>query len=100
MTRAARSLFLTQGAVTQQVRNFERALGLMLIERKGGRIQLTSAGASVAESCRSALRSIEEVQATARDLLSLDAGSLSIGASPTTAAHYLPAILQRFSAAH
>jgi DNA-binding transcriptional LysR family regulator len=35
ISKAAASLFLTQGAVTQQVRNFERAIGLELLERDG-----------------------------------------------------------------
>ena len=100
MTQAAKSLYLTQGAVTQQVRNFERVLRLRLVERKGGRIRLTSSGVEVAEACRAALRSIENVDTTARNLASLDAGSLRIGASPTAAAHYLPAILQGFSRRH
>jgi DNA-binding transcriptional LysR family regulator len=100
MTAAAKSLFLTQGAVTQQVRNLERALGLRLVERTGGRIRLTSAGTAVADACRVALRSVEEVDRTARNLASLEAGSLRIGASPTAAAHYLPVILQRFSRQH
>jgi len=33
ISRAAASLFLTQAAVTQQVRHFERAVGLQLLER-------------------------------------------------------------------
>ena len=34
VSRAAASLSLTQGAVTQQIHNFERALGLRLLERE------------------------------------------------------------------
>jgi DNA-binding transcriptional LysR family regulator len=100
MTRAAESLFLTQGAVTQQVRNFEQALGVQLVERMGGWIRLTSAGTSVAAACRAALKAIEQVNEAARSLASLEAGILQIGASPTAAAYYLPAILRRYSRRH
>src|SRR5207253_2315611 len=43
VSRAAASLFLTQAAVTQQVRNFERALGLQLLQRAGRGVRLTAA---------------------------------------------------------
>src|SRR5439155_495895 len=55
VSRAAASLFLTQAAVTQQVRNFERALGLQLLERDGRGVRLTDAGRSMADACRAAL---------------------------------------------
>jgi len=35
ISRAAAALYLTQAAVTQQVRHFERAVGLQLLERGG-----------------------------------------------------------------
>ena len=50
MSRAAESLFLTQGAVSQQVANLEAALGLRLLERRGRRVWLTEAGKSIAVS--------------------------------------------------
>ena len=48
ISRAAASLFLTQGAVTQQVRHFEKALGLQLLERDGRRVRLTDAACACA----------------------------------------------------
>ena len=96
VSRAAASLHLTQGAVTQQVHNFERALGLRLLERDGRGIRLTDAGREMATTCRAALRGIEVVEDTGRALRMLEAGSLHIGASPTCASHYLPSRLARF----
>ena len=97
ISRAAQQLSLSQGAVTQQVRNFERALGVRLLERSGGRIHLTDAGAEIAAACRTLVAALEEVQVTARRLASMAEGALLVGASPTAAAHYLPAWLDRFS---
>src|SRR5436309_2507401 len=65
VSRAAASLFLTQAAVTQQVRNFERALGLQLLERDGRGVRLTDAGRSMADACRAALRAVEVVDDSA-----------------------------------
>lgn len=98
ISRAAETLHLTQGAVTQQVHNFEKALAIRLLERGGRGIRLTDAGRSLAISCRAAMRSLEVVADTARALKSLEAGSLHLGASPTCATYYLPPLLAGFTA--
>lgn len=100
ISRAAASLFLTQAAVTQQVRHFERAVGLQLFERDGRRVRLTDAGRNIAEACKAALRSVEVVDESALAMRNLQAGSLQVGASPTCATYYLPPILAAFSGRH
>ena len=100
ISRAAASLFLTQGAVTQQVRNFERAVGLQLLERDGRKVRLTDAGKSLAEACRAALRAVEIMGDTAQAMKELQAGSLHVGASPTCATYYLPPHLAEFTRRH
>src|SRR5260370_34748859 len=90
ISQAAASLYLTQAAVTQQVRHFERAVGLQLLERDGRRVRLTDAGRSLAETCRAALRGIDVVEEAAQALKHLQAGSLPLRARPTRAAHYPP----------
>jgi DNA-binding transcriptional LysR family regulator len=104
VSKAAASLFLTQGAVTQQLRHFEQALGLRLLERDGRGVRLTDAGRSLAVTCRAALRAVEVLEETAQSMKHLESGSLHLGASPTCASYYLPARLamfaQRFPAVH
>jgi DNA-binding transcriptional LysR family regulator len=97
VSKAAASLFLTQGAVTQQLRHFEQALGLRLLERDGRGVRLTDAGRSLAVSCRAALRAVEVLEETAQSMKHLEAGSLHLGASPTCASYYLPARLALFT---
>ena len=97
VSRAAESLHLTQGAVTQQVHNFEKALAVRLFERDGRGIRLTDAGRSLATSCRAALRALELVTDSAQALNSLETGSLHLGASPTCATYYLPPLLSDFT---
>jgi len=100
ISRAAASLYLTQAAVTQQVRHFERAVGLQLLERDGRRVRLTDAGRSLAEACRAALRAVEVMDDTAQRMKHLQAGSLHVGASPTCATYYLPRHLAEFTRRH
>lgn len=100
ISKAAASLFLTQGAVTQQVRHFERALGLQLLERDGRGVRLTDAGRTMAVACRAALRSVQVLEDSAESIKTLRAGSLHLGASPTCASYYLPARLAGFTRLH
>src|SRR5215472_11616312 len=96
VSQAAASLFLTQAAVTQQLRHFERAVGLQLFERDRRRVRLTDAGRSMADACRAALRSVELVDDAALALRHMQLGSLELGASPTCATYYVPPLLAEF----
>lgn len=98
VTRAAESLHLTQGAVTQQLRLFERALGVQVVERVGRRIRLTTEGRTIADAGRAAMRSLQAVEEAARAAREAEAGSLHVGASQTAAAYYLPEPLASFTA--
>ena len=100
ISKAAASLFLTQGAVTQQIRHFERAVGLPLLERDGRGVRLTDAGRALAIACRAALRAVQVLEETAESMKTLRAGSLHLGASPTCAAYYLPSRLAEFAQQH
>lgn len=100
ISKAAASLFLTQGAVTQQVRHFERAIGLPLLERDGRGVRLTQAGRTLAIACRAALRAVQVLEDTAESMKTLHAGSLHLGASPTCASYYLPPRLAEFAHEH
>ena len=100
VSRAAASLFLTQGAVTQQIRHFEQAIGIQLLERDGRRVRLTDAGRSIAIACRAALRAVEVLEDTAQAMKALKTGSLHVGASPTCASYYLPERLAEFAKLH
>jgi DNA-binding transcriptional LysR family regulator len=97
VSRAAASLHLTQGAVTQQIHHFERALGLRLFERTGRGVKLTDAGRALAITARAAQRGFEVVDDAVRAIKMLEAGSLHLGASPTCATLYLPQRLAPFT---
>jgi DNA-binding transcriptional LysR family regulator len=100
ISKAAASLFLTQGAVTQQMRHFERAVGLPLLERDGRGVRLTGAGRALAVACQAVLRSVQVLEETAESMKTLQTGSLHLGASPTCASYYLPLRLAEFAQQH
>ncbi len=98
--QAAEALYLTQPAVTQQVKALEDELGLQLFDRSGNRVSLTVAGKRLLVL---AMRMADLVAATERDLAQLKGvaqGSLRIGASTTIAQYLLPRLLGDFARAH
>lgn len=59
-TQAANELYLTRGAVAQQVRKLEEAIGLKLINVKCNRLTLTAAGERYLARITAAFSSISE----------------------------------------
>src|SRR6185437_14761483 len=76
--RAADDCAVTQPALSMQIREFERELGVELIERRPGDIALTDTGVEVAARAEHILASVRDLIdfARHRDPLS---GSLKLG---------------------
>ena len=100
ISRAAESLELSQGAATQQVHLFEKALGVTLLERVGRNVRLTDAGREVAAACQVAMRALAGIDEAARAARTGEIGSLHVGASLTTANHHVHAPLTRLLQRH
>ena len=54
-TEAAKSLFLSQSTLSQQIKQLEEELGVLLFDRIGKRIVLTEAGESFLPYARNAI---------------------------------------------
>ncbi|HVJ85023.1 MAG TPA: LysR family transcriptional regulator [Caulifigura sp.] len=97
-TQAARSLGVTQPAISQQVARLEAELGKPLFDRQGRRIALTEAGEKL---CRHA----GQIVALADDARRIvtdddDSGTVIVAAIPTIAPYLLPTVLSDFREAH
>ncbi len=98
--RAAEVLYITQPAVTQQIKALEEELGSRLFDRSGGKVRLTGAGelllrrAAEAESTLS--RAIEEIGSLQGEVR----GALHVAASTTIAQYVLPRLLAEFARQH
>jgi DNA-binding transcriptional LysR family regulator len=97
-TRAAEALFMTQPAVTFQVKQLEEQYRVRLIERGHGRIALTPAGEMVFAYAGKILALTEELEARLAEMTGEMRGSLQIGASTTLAECLLPPLLSDFNA--
>jgi len=99
-TKAAEQLFMTQPAVTFQVKQLEEHFNTRLFERSHGRIALTPAGRLVMDYAERVLALSEEMDTRVADLTGTVGGPLLIGASTTIAEYILPKILGEFKAEH
>jgi LysR family glycine cleavage system transcriptional activator len=97
-THAAAELFVTQGAVSQQVKALEEELGLRLFSRDGRRLRLTEHGRAYLDVVRDAFDRISA--GTERLLERQSSGILNVTTSPNFAAKWLVHRLGRFSEAH
>lgn len=99
-TKAAEALFMTQPAVTFQIRQLEEHFNTRLFDRAQGRISLTPAGAVVLEYSTRILALSAELDTRMKDMSGQLAGALLVGASTTIADFLLPQVLGEFKSRH
>lgn len=99
-TRAAEALYISQPAVSQQVRQLEGYFGAKLVDRRGQQLELTTAGQLVYGL---ACRTLGEINATRQTVLAQVSGSsglVTIASTPSPFLHAVPRALGRFWAEH
>jgi DNA-binding transcriptional LysR family regulator len=99
-TKAAEQLFMTQPAVTFQVKQLEEQFNTRLFERSHGKISLTPAGRMAMDFAERILALSEEMETRVGELTGAMSGPLLLGASTTIAEFVLPRILGEFKVAH
>ena len=88
--RAARASFVSQPALSAQIRELEARLRIQLFERTSRGVLITQAGAEVIERARRILHEVDDLcEAAARVGGELN-GSLRLGVIPTIAPYVLP----------
>jgi DNA-binding transcriptional LysR family regulator len=99
-TKAAEALFMTQPAVTFQIRQLEEQFNTRLFDRAHGRITLTTAGTVALEYAERILGLSAELDTRLKEMSGQVAGPLLIGASTTIAEFLLPQVLGEFKSRH
>ena len=97
-TRAADALFMTQPAVTFQIKQLEEQYSTRLFERRHGSISLTPAGELVLSYAERILALSDEMDIRLSEMTGEMRGPLLVGASTTIAEFMLPRVLGEFNA--
>ena len=95
VSKAAERLFVTQPAVSMQVRQLEDAFGLALIEPTGRNIRLTHAGKSFLTHAIAAMGQLKDLEAHMAEHVGLKKGRIDL-AVVSTAKYFIPMLLVQF----
>jgi LysR family transcriptional regulator, regulator for metE and metH len=100
VTRAGERLFLTQSALSHQLRDIEGRLSARLFHRVGKRMVPTSAGEAMLRSARDVIDLVVRTEDNVRRASSNGHGVLRLATECSTCYHWLPGILKEYRRAH
>lgn len=96
ITAAAQTLFISQSAVSQSIKQLEAELQTRLFARNSRGVTLTADGRMLYEYVRSAMGLLETGEEKLSQSRDLQMGHLTIGASDTVTSQFLLPYLDRF----
>ncbi len=95
ITRAAEGMYMTQPALSIQLRNFQNQFDIPLTERMGKKLHLTDFGKSIAEIAENILEEADALKYKTKEYNGLLTGKLSIS-SASTGKYVIPYFLSEF----
>jgi DNA-binding transcriptional LysR family regulator len=99
-TMAAKNLFITQPAVTAQMKTLEDQCNLKLFKKKGRKLFLTDEGSTLYEYVRKLFDYEKEVEGVIEDMRELKRGILRLGTSKAYARYIMPFLISGFREAY
>lgn len=96
-TAAADKLFISQSALSQQVKSMEQELGVPLFDRSRNRLQFTEAGELLHQRAKRIVKEVDEAKTAIDELEELYRGTLKIGVVQTVNAYLVPQVVSAFS---
>ncbi|MFW2368898.1 MAG: LysR family transcriptional regulator [Desulforhopalus sp.] len=96
-TKAARKLFLTQPAVSQQVKALEDTYGVKLFDRKKKTIELTPEGRALYSKINVLLNELKDIEKLFEDLSEYDIGRIDIASTAIFSTYFLPRAMGSFN---
>lgn len=98
--RAAEACFVTQPALSMQIRKLERELGAVLFDRGRTPVVPTEVGRLVVEQARAVLREAARLAELRGEAAGATAGTLRVGVLPTLGPYLLPRFVHALAGRH
>jgi LysR family transcriptional regulator, hydrogen peroxide-inducible genes activator len=95
--KAADACFVSQPALSMQIKKLEEDLGVQLLERTNKTVFLTEIGAVLGERARDILNQVDEMREIAKLANDPFSGELKLGIFPTLAPYLLPHIIPKLT---
>jgi DNA-binding transcriptional LysR family regulator len=99
-TRAAERLFVSQPALSHQVKALEQSVGGALLERRPQAVHLTPLGRAFLPHASASVRAAEDARRAARAVGQLESGELRIATLHSIALGVVPAAIRAWRLAH
>lgn len=96
VTQAAEELHVAQSAVSRQIHQLERELGVELFMQKGRNLQLTAVGQLFCSRVETILKDLDRAVAEVHEFLDPEQGEIRLGFPHSLGIHLLPAIIAEF----
>ncbi len=96
--KAAEKCCVTQPALSMQMKELEDALGMQLLERRRGALELTAEGREISARAHAVLNAVRDLQDYALHRSQTLVGDLRLGVIPSVAPYLLPKILPEVQA--
>jgi LysR family transcriptional regulator, low CO2-responsive transcriptional regulator len=96
-TRAARELFITQPAVSQEIKALEASLGIKLFDRSGKNVRMTAEGEVLLSYALRLFALHEEMESLFGRSKNLQHGQIKLGSTALMGTYFLPKIIGRFN---
>lgn len=97
-TRAAEALSIAQPAVSMSIGKLEEELDLILFNRQGRQIALTTEGEVLLRHAKKILADISVAETEMNELKELSSGEVRIGIPPMMSSYYFPRVIRDFRA--
>ena len=99
-TAAAGELFITQPAVTAQVKSFEEFCNLKLFKKRGRQLHLTDEGQALFDYAEKIFKYEKDILNIIDDMKELKRGDLRLGTTKTYARYFMPFLISSFRKAY
>jgi len=96
-TKAADELFLTQPAVSQQIKSLEASFGVLLFDRSNKKVRLSNEGEILLAYTNKLFNLFEEIEILFDQFEGLRKGKITLGSTAVLGTYFLPRIIGRYS---
>jgi DNA-binding transcriptional LysR family regulator len=95
-SRASRKLFLSQSAVSHQIRNLEKEFNMKLFERLGNNMKLTKGGEILSGAIGKFLEDLDNLKKLSEDVRISKMGDLTVATTSALMIYVLPDVVKKF----
>ncbi|HUW64866.1 MAG TPA: selenium metabolism-associated LysR family transcriptional regulator [Spirochaetia bacterium] len=99
-TKAAQQLYMSQPAISFQIKSLEEDLQVSLFQRRDKKVLLTEAGQLLYPEARQIVKHFQRVKGALEELRGLKTGKLTVGGSTVPGEYILPAMVGLFKVSY